>query len=207
MKNSQLPLPKLLKKTQDVFNSKIDTMENEIWRPVKGFEGLYEVSNYGRVKALYREWITGKNTRRYKQEHIMVHFDLGRGYVATNLTKNGKQKLTYIHRIVATSFLPIEEGKIEVNHIDGVKSNNCLNNLEWCTPGENQKHAYRTGLKKKPFKPVKPVIQLTISGDVVKRWRSLKELHSSGFDRSAVIRVAKGRQKTSYGFKWMYDAA
>ena len=111
----------------------------EIWKPIKGYEGLYEVSNLGRVKSLKR-W-------HHPRENILKNKFTTDGYYETALLKNGKYKYIRTHRIVAQTFIPNEMNKKEVNHKDGNKLNNCVDNLEWVTSSENQKHAYKLGLQ------------------------------------------------------------
>lgn len=112
----------------------------EIWKPIKGYEGLYEVSNLGRVKSLKRFYHT--------REQILKNKLTENGYYRTELSKNGKRKLIGTHRIVAQTFIPNDMNKEEVNHKDGNKLNNCVDNLEWCSHSENTIHAYKLGLKK-----------------------------------------------------------
>lgn len=113
----------------------------EIWKDIEGYEGLYQISNFGRVKSLPK-----KNGNSYQEERILKPKN-NQGYMQVNLYKNKKCKSIVIHRMVAKAFIKNEYNKREVNHIDGNKANNRVDNLEWCTPSENQKHAYRIGLK------------------------------------------------------------
>ncbi len=106
----------------------------ENWKDIKDYEGLYQISDKGLVKSL----ITG-NIRMLQKNKW--------GYSVVILTKNKKQKQHFVHRLVAEAFIPMQEGKYEVNHIDGNKTNNNVSNLEWCTKSENIRHAFRTGLK------------------------------------------------------------
>lgn len=101
----------------------------EIWKPVIGFDGLYEVSNLGRVKSI-----------KFNKEKILKPQDNGRGYLTVHIRNFEYDKKHYIHRIVAETFLEKKDGKNEVNHIDCNKNNNCLNNLEWCTKEYNFIH-------------------------------------------------------------------
>lgn len=118
-------------------------MENEIWKDIEGYEGIYQVSNLGRVKSLPKLY-KRKFKSYYTKEKILKN-SLGKnGYYRVNLS----QKIFYIHRLVAEAFIPNSDEKKTVNHIDGVKTNNNISNLEWATYAENNKHAYDTGLKK-----------------------------------------------------------
>lgn len=112
---------------------------NEIWVDVKGYEGLYKVSNTGKIKSFGK----GKQEKELSQKRFSKD-----GYLRVSLQKNGKPKEKGIHRVVAENFIENPCNKDTVNHIDGVKTNNCVSNLEWATKEENMKHAYDNGLKK-----------------------------------------------------------
>lgn len=103
---------------------------SEVWRDIPGYEGLYRVSNLGRVYST-----------RAKRE-LKTH-DNGHGYQFVGLHRRGQHKLPYVHRLVAEVFVPNPLNKSEVNHIDGDKNNNAADNLEWTTPSENQLHSRR----------------------------------------------------------------
>lgn len=118
-------------------------MLDEIWHDVIGYEGLYKVSNLGNVKMLQRLL----PDKRILKEKILKQQIQRNGYLLVGLRKEGKQKFILVHRIVASAFIPNIENKKQVNHIDGNKLNNKVNNLEWVTASENIKHAYKTGLK------------------------------------------------------------
>ena len=108
----------------------------EEWRDIKGYEGLYQVSNLGRVKSLERYVWNGK-AYAHKNEKIMSLDKLKNGYLTANLYKNNISKRHYIHRLVAQAFLSKSEKHTEINHKDENKANNCIDNLEWCTHKEN----------------------------------------------------------------------
>lgn len=108
----------------------------EIWKNVSDYEGLYKVSNYGKVKRLY------KNGLEKQLKPVKGSFD----YFYHSLCKEGKSRTVRIHRIVAKEFVPNPLNYNEVNHIDGNKENNIATNLEWCTRSHNMKHAYKAGL-------------------------------------------------------------
>ena len=110
-------------------------MSKEFWKPIKDYEGLYDVSNFGRVRSVRRNKVMKGVSRKD-------------GYVSCNLICDGKAKNKLIHRIVAETFIPNPKEKSEVNHIDGNKQNNTVKNLQWVTPSENQRHAIKIGLRK-----------------------------------------------------------
>lgn len=124
----------------------------ELWLPIKGFEGLYEVSSFGKVKSLDRRveythrW--GSKTTMKQVGKIKNLSFTGSGYLFVGLSKNGIPYPKDVHRIVATHFIPNPENKKCVNHKDGNKLNNCVDNLEWCTYSENITHAMKNGLTK-----------------------------------------------------------
>lgn len=115
----------------------------EIWIDIKGFEGAYQISNLGSVRSLDRV-VTDKNgnLKTVKGRMLSLINHTG-GYLTTKIGKAGNR---YIHRLVAEAFLIKPEGKTEVNHIDGNKKNNTVENLEWVTPSENQLHSKATGI-------------------------------------------------------------
>ena len=108
---------------------------NEIWKDVNGYEGDYQVSSLGRVKSF-----------KYGKEKILKPGKGSRGYLTVSLSKNKKGKTIKVHRLVALAFIKNPQGKRTVNHINGVKADNRLSNLEWATDSENIKHAFANGL-------------------------------------------------------------
>jgi hypothetical protein len=121
----------------------------EIFKDVKGFEGLYQVSNLGRLRSL-------GNSQKRKCK-IRKPFNTIRGYPYIRLHKKNKRTGSTIHRLVANAFIPNPENKATVNHINGIKTDNRVENLEWNTYKENVQHSLRTGLRKAAYK-----IQTTI---------------------------------------------
>lgn len=124
-------------------------MAVEAWESVVGFEGYYQVSNSGQVRSVDRtvshKGATRQKVRSYKGQLLTPRQT--RGYVRVSLTKEGKEWNKQVHRLVAIAFIPNHENKPQVNHIDGVKSNNNVENLEWATSQENCVHAHETGLR------------------------------------------------------------
>lgn len=169
----------------------------EIWKEIKGYEGLYQVSNIGNVKSL--------NYRHTGEERIRKP-NVGRdGYLRVELCKNGKRKTLLIHRLVLMTFAPINNmKKLDVNHKDENKQNNNLNNLEWCTPKYNSNYGSRTQ------KTEKPVVQLDRnSNEIVNVYHSATKAEKQGFNQSAITQCCKNKfsrpgNNIYKGYKWQY---
>ena len=113
----------------------------EIWKDIPEYEGLYQVSNLGNIKSLSR-----RNKKRVNQERLMKLKLNSSGYYQVWLYKNNKDRGFFVHRLVALVFIPNKNNLPEVNHIDAIKINNVVSNLEWCTHLQNMKHANNLGL-------------------------------------------------------------
>lgn len=124
-----------------VYPFHLEDLEGEIWAWVSGYEGLYQISNFGRIKSFPRNG-TGKEIK------ILRPGLTKDGYLRIYLYKNNTPRRFNIHRLVAETFISNSENKPHVNHKDGNKFNNCVKNLEWSTVAENNQHAYDAGLKK-----------------------------------------------------------
>lgn len=133
-------------KSNEVNEHQIEDLQGEEWLPVVGYEGLYEVSNLGRVKRL-------SNSATCKEKILTPQIQRD-GYQRVTLSKKGQKKRVSIHRLVAIAFIPNPENKEQVNHLDTNKLNNNLSNLQWATPKENIAHAVAHGLMKKSNKPI-----------------------------------------------------
>ena len=156
-------------------------MLKEIWKDVIGYEGLYKVSNLGAVISLHRE-----------QERVMKPAVATNGYHQIFLSKNGVRTLTRVHRIVAMAFLANVENKPFVNHINGIKTDNNVLNLEWVTCSENGKHAFATGLNHTTDKVRKAVSQNAkafrkLNVEQVRELRNLRSKYGYGPDRLSKI--------------------
>lgn len=165
-------------------------METEKWREIPGYEGLYEVSTFGRI-------------RNARTQNIIAPFDTGHGYSAVKLQKNRFARQIKVHRAVALAFLPNPYNKPQVNHIDSNRKNNNVENLEWCTPSENMRHSCDRGFS---F-PVgsKPVVQMDTEGNKVAVWSSISEAARALQTYPANIHANLiGKTKHCKGFKWRW---
>jgi len=177
----------------------------EIWRDVKGFEGLYQVSDKGRVKSLERTFIDKIGRKRTILGRILKPGITPSGYLQVHLfdSSRGVEKWFLVHRLVCGAFHQNPENKPCVNHIDENKANNAASNLEWCTAFENNTHGTRTARMAKTQS--KPVGQYTTDYKLVKVWQSTREVKSNlGFDRGNISKAALGKYKTAYGYVWKY---
>lgn len=177
-------------------------MENEIWKPVVGYEGLYEVSNLGRVRSLDRYAKQPKGGLRLIKGRILNQYINRCGYLFVSLSKNGKVKKITIHRLVAQAFIPNPDNLPEVNHKDECKTNNRADNLEYCTRKYNL--YYGTGNSRRADKQSKPVLQFDLQGNFIKEWSSLIEAGRNGFGQGNISLCCQGKQKFHKGFIWKY---
>ncbi len=182
----------------------------EKWKDIQGYEGMYQVSNMGRVKSLER--ITKFKNRDYtriEQEKILTPAKHHKGYLKAQLRKNGKNKAFFIHRLVAQSFIPNPENKSTVNHKNGIKTDNRVENLEWMSNQENMKHAYDNNIRnndKVSEAKWKKVAQYSLDGQLIKIYDSVKQAveENKGFRQSGISSCARGTYKTSHGYVWKY---
>ena len=123
--------------------------DEEVWKDIPNYKGSYQVSSFGRIKSLSRKVKQRYGLRTVNERILRYGYNKKNrnGYHVVNLSINNKYKLFLIHRLVAISFIPNPENKPEVNHINGIKSDNRVDNLEWCTGIENNTHALNKNLK------------------------------------------------------------
>ncbi len=187
----------------------------EVWRPVKDYEGIYEVSNLGKVKSIDRviEYNSGLCKSR-NQKGTYTYLAVGRnGYHSASLWKNNKEMRFSVHRLVAQAFIENPENKKQVNHKDGNKINNHVSNLEWMTASENGKHRFselghvppalgRTGELSGRSKKVN---QYSLDGSYINTFDSARiaTMHL-GKNTTVINTCCRGGLKTAYGFKWEY---
>ena len=179
-------------------------MKGEIWKDIEGYEGLYQISNMGRVKSLERTVRNG-NGYRTVQERILKPY--GDDYLQVNLSKDGKIEQPLVHRLVATAFLENTEGYKEINHKDENKQNNCVDNLEWCSRSYNNRYndkAKKAG-KKTAEKLSKPVYSINKESGLITYWESAKVAsRQTGIASSNICACLKGRQKSCGNHIWFY---
>lgn len=176
----------------------------EIWKDIKDYEGLYQVSNFGRVRSL-------GNGRTHKTSRIRKLLKNNVGYLVVQLCKDGKVKTYLVHQLVASAFLENPDNLPCVNHKDEVKTNNFVGtpendykdgNLEWCNREYNNNYGTRTERFTKAMS--KKVLQLTKSGELFREWESTRECGRNGFDSGAVCKCCNGKLKSHKGYIWKY---
>ncbi len=179
-------------------------MENEIWKPIKGYENRYLISNYGRVISLARTFRAKDGfVRRYPERILKPSPNKTRGYIAVRLYDGeGSYLHKEIHVLVALHFLDNPNNFPVVNHLDLIRHNNKVENLEWCTYAHNlhYKGAFRKGREKMK----KKVYQFTMDGDFIKAWPSATDATIEGFNRSGICNACNGHRPHYKGFVWRY---
>ena len=170
------------------------------------YEGLYQVSNFGRILSL--------NYKKTGKAGLMKLTKIKDGYFQVGLSKNGEYKKCYVHRLVAQTFIPNPENLPEVNHIDEDKTNNFVflnedglvdkekSNLEWKNHRDNCNHGTRNERAAKAQS--KKVLQLSLTGELIREWESTRECGRNGFDSGHVAACCNGKLKTHKGFRFMY---
>lgn len=166
----------------------------EIWLPIKGYEGLYEVSNLGNVRSLNYK-------RSGKIGNIIKNIDK-KGYVFVTLYKNGKHKSHKVHRLVAEAFIPNWFNEPQINHKDENPKNNNVDNLEWCDCSYNINYGTRNYKVSSSLSKI--VLQFTLDGEFIREWNTSKELKINGFQQSAISRCCCGERKFHKGYIWKY---
>lgn len=184
--------------------------EIEVWREIKGYEGLYEVSNLGRVRSLRHQ-----HGYRRKVPKILKPGKKKSGYLYVNLCKNGKVTSKYVHRLVAEAFIENPLNLPQINHIDENKTNNVVfldengnfvpekSNLEWISQKDNVR--YGTGIERRAKAQSRRVLQFNLDGNLIREWISLMEVsRQTGWSQGAISECCRGEYKTSHGYVWRY---
>ena len=195
----------------------------EEWRQVLGYEGLYEVSNTGKVRSVTRYRNGGnqfnstfKTIWRGRELKPQPRRKNGKyeeyGHLRVSLTKDGKTRKIFVHRLVAIAFIPNPHNLPIVNHIDENPQNNNATNLEWCDQKYNtnygtsrQRSVMHTDFNARSKKQNKKIYQYSTKGVLVKVWNSRKEASESGFTGPSITRCAQGKRKTHKGYVWSFE--
>ena len=173
------------------------------WKPIKGFENLYEVSNTGEVRSLDHIRRTGRSEYLQKGKLLKSGLNKKTNYLMVSLSKNGKSITKYIHKLVAESFLDNPNGYKYINHKDENTLNNNVENLEWCSAKYNANYGNRN--KKIADKLSKKINQYDLDNNFIKTWNSSIEIERTiGIDQSNVCLCCNGKRNTVGGYKWKY---
>ena len=168
-------------------------MTKEIWKDIKGYEGLYQVSNLGRVKSVER-YVKSRIGLRIAKEKIKTPTIKDNGYMQVTLYEENRGKMFYVHRLVALHFIENPLNLPQINHKNEDKTCNEVWNLEWCNNQYNQ--AYSHNVK---------IVQYDLQGNFIKEWDSITDAETQLdlFD-SGIVRCCQGKQKQCGGYIWKY---
>lgn len=189
------------------------SLEGEEWRDVVGYEGLYAVSNLGRVISFERDvYVKNRNCTKHIHPKIVGIYVSKRykdlGYHVVNLSRNGLKVHSYVHRLVAEAFISNPDNNPCVDHIDRNTLNNTISNLRWVTHIENMNNENTLKQMSKStkgiLKPSRYIPIVAIKGDEVLKFSSNNEAKELGFHPSAICRCCKGLQPHHKGYKFMY---
>ena len=173
-------------------------LNNEIWKDISNYEGLYQVSNLGNIRSLDR-YTNGRNSKRLIKGKILKAFKDKDGYMNVNLYKNAKIKQFKVSRLVAEAFIPNPNNLPQVNHKNEIKSDNCVDNLEWMTLIDNCNYGTRNA------RISKKINQYDLEGNFIKTWNSIIQIEREfNIFHSRIIEACKGQRKQIGGYKWRY---
>lgn len=189
----------------------LEDFECEEWRDVVGFEGLYLVSNYGRVKTIPHIHKCndkhGCDMQVVVKEKIKKAVDNGHGYLTVRLSIGNKSKSKYIHRLVAKAFIPNPNSFPQVNHKDENKNNNCVYNLEWCTSHYNNCYGTAKSRMLKTMKEnghIRAIDVYDLNGVFLKTYETAYHIERDGLSRRGVYNVCRGRSRSYKGCVYLF---
>lgn len=191
----------------------ITNLPGEQWVPIKGYEGYYEISNMGRVKALARKVKAKSSSYIILPEEIRLNRLNNQGYVRLNFSKNRVVEHLNVHRLVAYAFIPLIPDKPFINHKNGIRHDNRVDNLEWCTTAENVLHGFRSNGRIHPHKNKFGALHCTSKPVIATNIKTKEEIFSgSGLlfadtylvNVNGIYSVLKGRQKSASGYVFRY---
>lgn len=176
----------------------------KIWKDVKGYEGIYQVSNYGRLRTIGRFVANSQNGEKtLYRKPIIKKQTLNGGYLIVTLNKDGKFTTALVHRLVAAAFVPgYTERKNQVNHKDEDKTNNRADNLEWCDARYNINYGTRTARAAKTVS--RSVMSFDKNGRHIKTYESLSKVKEDGYNPSNVKYTCDGKFSSMYGLLWKW---
>ena len=183
----------------------------EIWKDLTGYIGIYQVSNNGRIKSLSRKIARKNGQIAIVKEKILKPKKDRYGYFFIVLSNNNIRKTILVHRLVAAAFIPNPDNLPEIDHIDGDRINNRVNNLRWCTRKQNANNPisierYRkAGIIQKPYKQLQIPVQQLKDGFLIGSYSSIREAErTTGIAHTSISRVIRGTLNTVGGYKWKY---
>ena len=178
----------------------------EVWIDIDSYEGLYQISNLGRVKSLDCSVNARNGKKRRRTGKILKQTDNGHGYLFVNLSKNNLIKRFYVHRLIANVFIPNYNNLSEVNHKDENSLNNKANNLEWCTSKYNANYGTRNEKMKaqKRLLQGKLVARYDDNDNIIDKMYMSEAINFNGVHYANLRKCCLGLQKTAGGFKWRY---
>lgn len=173
-------------------------MEEEVWKDIPGWEGLYQASTLGRIRSL-------RYKRKVGEVGVLRPYPERTGYAHVNLITAGRKRTVKVHKLIAITFIPNPDGHKCINHIDEDKTNNRASNLEWCSVSYN--NSYMGRAKRIGMRYMIPILQYSLGGTFIRRWNCAKDVERElGFQSSNIYQTCKlgYGHKSAYGYLWCY---